>query len=78
MVMGELAQETEVLVIGSGPGGYAAAFQTGPLHSTMHLVSGQSIELRSKRGRWKTRGTESKRRYLQTEHRGTLCGCRVD
>ncbi len=25
MVMGELAQETEVLVIGSGPGGYAAA-----------------------------------------------------
>jgi dihydrolipoamide dehydrogenase len=27
MVMGELQQETEVLVVGSGPGGYAAAFR---------------------------------------------------
>ena len=26
MVMGELVQDVELLVIGSGPGGYAAAF----------------------------------------------------
>ncbi|MGD9181752.1 MAG: dihydrolipoyl dehydrogenase [Desulfobacterales bacterium] len=31
MVMGELVQETEVLVIGSGPGGYAAAFRAADL-----------------------------------------------
>ncbi len=31
MVMGELEQETELLVIGSGPGGYAAAFRAADL-----------------------------------------------
>jgi len=31
MVMGELVQETQVLVIGSGPGGYAAAFRAADL-----------------------------------------------
>jgi pyruvate/2-oxoglutarate dehydrogenase complex dihydrolipoamide dehydrogenase (E3) component len=31
MVKGELAQETVFLVIGSGPGGYAAAFRTAEL-----------------------------------------------
>jgi len=31
MVMGELALETEVLVIGSGPGGYAAAFRAADM-----------------------------------------------
>lgn len=31
MVMGELTQETEVLVIGGGPGGYAAAFRAADL-----------------------------------------------
>jgi dihydrolipoamide dehydrogenase len=31
MVMGELTQESEVLVIGGGPGGYAAAFRAADL-----------------------------------------------
>jgi dihydrolipoamide dehydrogenase len=31
MVMGELTQETDVLVIGGGPGGYAAAFRAADL-----------------------------------------------
>ncbi|MGE5839557.1 MAG: dihydrolipoyl dehydrogenase family protein, partial [Deltaproteobacteria bacterium] len=31
MVMGELVQDTQVLVIGSGPGGYAAAFRAADL-----------------------------------------------
>ena len=31
MVMGELSQETELLVIGGGPGGYASAFRAADL-----------------------------------------------
>ena len=38
MVMGELAQETEVLVIGSGPGGYAAAFRAADLGMDVTMV----------------------------------------
>ena len=38
MVMGELEQETEVLVIGSGPGGYAAAFRAADLGMDVTMV----------------------------------------
>jgi dihydrolipoamide dehydrogenase len=38
MVMGELAQDTELLVIGSGPGGYAAAFRAADLGLDVALV----------------------------------------
>ena len=38
MVMGELQQETEVLVIGSGPGGYAAAFRAADLGLDVTMV----------------------------------------
>ena len=38
MVMGELEQETEVLVIGGGPGGYAAAFRAADLNLEVTLV----------------------------------------
>ena len=38
MVMGELTQETEVLVIGSGPGGYAAAFRAADLGMEVTMV----------------------------------------
>jgi dihydrolipoamide dehydrogenase len=36
--MGELAQETELLVIGSGPGGYAAAFRAADLGMDVTMV----------------------------------------
>ena len=38
MVMGELPSETEVLVIGGGPGGYAAAFRAADLGLDVTLV----------------------------------------
>lgn len=38
MVMGELEQETEVLVVGSGPGGYAAAFRAADLGLDVSMV----------------------------------------
>jgi dihydrolipoamide dehydrogenase len=38
MVMGELIQETEVLVVGSGPGGYAAAFRAADLGLEVTMV----------------------------------------
>lgn len=38
MVMGELSQETEILVIGSGPGGYAAAFRAADLGLDVTMV----------------------------------------
>jgi len=38
MVMGELQQETEILVIGSGPGGYAAAFRAADLGLDVTMV----------------------------------------
>jgi dihydrolipoamide dehydrogenase len=38
MVMGELSEETEVLVIGAGPGGYAAAFRAADLGMDVTLV----------------------------------------
>jgi dihydrolipoamide dehydrogenase len=38
MVMGELTQETEVLVIGGGPGGYAAAFHAADLGKEVTLI----------------------------------------
>lgn len=42
MVMGELTQETEVLVIGGGPGGYAAAFRAADLGLEVTLVDMQA------------------------------------
>ena len=36
--MGELMQETELLVIGSGPGGYAAAFRAADLGMDVTMV----------------------------------------
>jgi dihydrolipoamide dehydrogenase len=38
MVMGELTQEVEVLVIGSGPGGYAAAFRAADLGLDVTMI----------------------------------------
>ena len=38
MVMGELSEETELLVIGAGPGGYAAAFRAADLGMEVALV----------------------------------------
>jgi dihydrolipoamide dehydrogenase len=38
MVMGELSQDTELLVIGSGPGGYAAAFRAADLGLDVTMV----------------------------------------
>lgn len=38
MVMGEFTQETQVLVIGSGPGGYAAAFRAADLGLEVTMV----------------------------------------
>jgi dihydrolipoamide dehydrogenase len=38
MVMGELSQEADLLVIGSGPGGYAAAFRAADLGLDVTLV----------------------------------------
>ncbi len=38
MVMGELSQETQVAVIGGGPGGYAAAFRAADLGLDVTLV----------------------------------------
>jgi dihydrolipoamide dehydrogenase len=38
MVMGELTQECEVVVIGAGPGGYAAAFHAADLGKDVTLV----------------------------------------
>jgi dihydrolipoamide dehydrogenase len=38
MVVGELSQETELLVIGAGPGGYAAAFRAADLGLDVTLV----------------------------------------
>jgi len=38
MVMGEFTQETEVLVIGGGPGGYAAAFRAADLGLDVTIV----------------------------------------
>ncbi len=38
MVMGELTQEAQVLVIGSGPGGYAAAFRAADLGLEVTMV----------------------------------------
>ena len=39
MVMGELPVEAEVLVIGGGPGGYAAAFRAADLELDVTLVT---------------------------------------
>ena len=38
MVMGELTQETELLVMGSGPGGYAAAFRAADLGMDVTMI----------------------------------------
>ena len=38
MVMGEFTQETELLVIGGGPGGYAAAFRAADLGLDVMMV----------------------------------------
>lgn len=38
MVMGELTEQTEILVIGAGPGGYAAAFRAADLGMEVAMV----------------------------------------
>jgi dihydrolipoamide dehydrogenase len=38
MVIGELEQQTEILVVGSGPGGYAAAFRAADLGLDVTMV----------------------------------------
>lgn len=38
MVMGEFTQETDVLVVGGGPGGYAAAFRAADLGLDVTMV----------------------------------------
>ena len=38
MVMGSLSQETEVAVIGSGPGGYVAALRLSDLGKEVTLI----------------------------------------
>ncbi|MGB5985279.1 MAG: dihydrolipoyl dehydrogenase [Desulfobacterales bacterium] len=42
MVMGELAEETQLLVMGGGPGGYAAAFRAADLGLEVTLVDRQA------------------------------------
>lgn len=42
MVMGELTQETEVAVIGGGPGGYAAAFRAADLGLEVTLIEAEA------------------------------------
>lgn len=42
MVMGELTEETELLVIGGGPGGYAAAFRAADLGMDVTMVDMES------------------------------------
>ena len=39
MVMGEFTQETDLLVIGGGPGGYAAAFRAADLGMDVTMVN---------------------------------------
>ena len=41
MVMGELMQETELLVVGAGPGGYAAAFRAADLGLEVTLLDAE-------------------------------------
>ena len=38
MVMGEFTQETDLLVVGAGPGGYAAAFRAADLGLDVTMV----------------------------------------
>jgi flavin-dependent dehydrogenase len=47
MVMGELSQETQVLVIGSGPGGYAAAYRAAGLVTLSNKRGVQRIKGRA-------------------------------
>jgi dihydrolipoamide dehydrogenase len=42
MVMGELTEQTEILVIGGGPGGYAAAFRAADLGMEVAMVDMES------------------------------------
>ncbi len=42
MVMGEQTLETEVAVIGGGPGGYAAAFRAADLGFEVALINQES------------------------------------
>lgn len=41
MVMGELTQETDVLVVGGGPGGYAAAFRAADLGRDVTVIDAE-------------------------------------
>ncbi|MGF9827052.1 FAD-dependent oxidoreductase, partial [Brevibacillus agri] len=43
MVVGEIAIETDVVVIGGGPGGYAAAIRLGQLGQSVVLVEKEAL-----------------------------------
>lgn len=43
MVVGEIAVETEVVVIGGGPGGYSAAIRLGQLGQSVVLVEKEEL-----------------------------------
>ena len=43
MVVGDIATGTEVLVVGGGPGGYAAAIRGGQLGLDVTLVDRKSV-----------------------------------
>ena len=47
MVMGEFTQETDLLVIGAGPGGYAAAFRAADLGLDVMLVDMVAVQIRA-------------------------------
>ena len=71
MVLGELAQETEVLVIGSGPDGYAAAFRAADLDREVTMVDLREISDCRCANRLITNGSSPSLRGLGFSRRST-------
>ena len=69
MVVGELTQETDLLVIGGGPGGYSAAFRAAKLgvQTTLPVRDTQQrkLVLLRQRDRWLRRGAWSLQREAE-------------